>query len=343
MKSYSAETRKTRMKILCAIGINAILFILILSLAMLNGPDSTTNAATTPRSAADPNSYGDLYYYSDSQAASHLNTQLAGMSDVNTYGTIYQVDTQADEYSGLFFLDHEMGGSRYWEIGDEETEAYSDGVTRKILCYYHGGWTNGSLTQQQIQTRAENIAEYFLGGNLPSDAEDPWIVEKVTLQKVVLDPDSGNPQVTNCRYWYVQFNRTKDATPNDITTQDYIRLTLNPNGDLKYFIKLWNMDLAQMSTTYTVSQATAETTALTYDGIDNSVYKTSKIIIRPDYFWPVAESPTRDGLPTMAYGLDPVIVWEIWVHDSSDNLCIYFVHGTENRIVGGDMMEEYFV
>lgn len=330
------------MKLAGTIVINAVLFLLILSLAILEGPNTITNAATTPRTSVDPSSYNDLYYSTDSQAASNINTQLAGMGNTNSYGTIYQIDTQADEYSGLFFLDYEIGGVRYWEIGDEETEVYSDGVTREILCYYHGGWFNGSLTQQQIQDRAENIAEYFLGGSLPSDAENPWIYERVTLQKVVLAPDTGNQQTTNCRYWYVQFNRTKAATPDDIPTQDFIRLTLNPNGDLKYYLKVWEMDLSQLSTTYTVSQTAAETTALTYDGIDNSVYKTSKIIVRPDYFWPVAESPTKDGVPVVAYGLDPVIAWEIWVQDSSDNLCIYYVHGTENRVVGGDMIEEFF-
>ena len=324
------------------IGVNAILFILILTgLSMSFGDDhGDVQAATVPKEEIAPANYPDLTHNNVEDAINHVNAHwLQNMvNDPTTYGTIYLLDELSTE--GELFLDHEMGGIIYWELDDGEITVLLQAYSGDIIKYSPNEWTDGSKTQQEIETRAENIINYLCDG-IPDDSMGPDIYEETTIQSIGVDVETYEETVTNYDYWYVWYDRIKDATP-DLITRDFIKLMITPNGDLAYYKIVWNMDLADVDISYPVSQSEAENTALEYTGEGSSVSSTVKRILRPDYFWLVPGSPLDEGEPVMVYGLEPVAVWNIEIRDANDNLCIYYVHGIENRIVGGDFIYDYY-
>jgi hypothetical protein len=120
-----------------------------------------------------------------------------------------------------------------------------------------------------------------------------------------------------------------DRLKNDIITEDHIDIWLNPDGSLYFYGKVWNMDLDEFSTTYTVIKDDAESTALSMTGQGSAINWSQKKIVRPNSYW--------DG-NGFDFGASPCCVWDIGV-DFEGNTYIYHIDGNSNEVVGGDYIQ----
>lgn len=303
-----------------------LLLIFSLFLFLSTVPDNDQNmvkAYPIYREEKSPEEYQDLTYATIEDALEAANIQLADM----THGNIYTIDGEHDDFIGRLFLDYFMGGEIYWELSDPDTIIYIDGYGGKILYYDHTGWTTGTLTETQILDQAEFVAEQF--EEIPDDAEEPEAKLRTPITAIAVNVETNGTLTDEYDYWFVQYNRSK----NGIIAEDNIRLMLNKNGDLHVYTKIWNMDLASLSTTYTVAAGEAEYTASQHAGGNSTVQESFEKIVRPNEFWSTGD---------FQYGTNPVSVWEVWVQDENNTLRIYHVHGTQNTIVGGGVVPCYY-
>lgn len=336
------DDKRTKKPSFIAISANICFLILFLAFVMnlKTNSNSNVNAEAVRREQIEPDNYNDLEFSTSVEAVDEANSILLGMTDENLYGVIYTIDKENPTFMGRLFIDYNLGGCIYWVVEDDFTSVSIDAYSGEILSYDHTGWSDGAYSAAQSESRAENIIEYFLESSIPSNSEGPVTSSHSPLTWSGMD-QSGEVAEEEWTYWYVQYNRTKD----NINSVDTIFVMIDLSGNLAYFNKAWHMDFSALDTTYSVTQSQAESTALTYDGTNNEVKRSEKRIVRPDYFWVVAESPLDEitNEPYITYGLPPVCVWEVWIKDSEDNLCIYFVHGQEDRIVGGDFSHEFYL
>ena len=259
------------------------------------------------------------------EAVSEANGQLSSMTE----GNIYLINDSNVDFMGRLILDHNMGNILYWELSEEETIAYLDAYTGEILYYDHTGCTMGTLTQQEIETRAEIIAEQFAA--LPSDISqvNSELIESYSTVKY--DAENNETLLTEYYYWYIDYNRMKDG----IITEDHLRLLLNRNGDLQTYYRIWNMALNELDTTCAVTKTEAENTAHQAAGQNSTVHESSKMIVRPNCFW-------DDEIEGFTYGEAPMIVWVVYVEDWQKNQLIYHINGKINTIVGGNIITYYY-
>jgi hypothetical protein len=284
------------------------------------------SAYSVPKEHIEPGDYPDLTYSTPEAAIEEANDQLSEM----TYGDIETIDDECDSYRWELILDHYMGNIIYWELTTEEAGVYIDGYTGEIVHYYnYYDWEDGSLDESEILLLAASIADQFM--SLPQDRSSPSaeLEETYRFEYWINSTDSFGSVSESC--WIVQYDRIKDS----ITSEDNIELYIDKSGRLYSYTKIWNMDLEEFSTTYSVTESQAIETALDDAGSGSSSHSCVKKIVRPNRFY-------DEGEDDIQYGLDPNIVWEIWVEDTDLNLCLYHVHGTQNTIVGGDFSHLYY-
>ena len=305
------------------------------------GDNIQVKAEELRREVASPVSYPEVDPNLDtpSEALSEVNSQLNQM----TYGGIQLIDgNDAENYTINFYIDYEMGGILYWEIGDTNIYSKLNAVTGEIIFYFHAGWTPGSLTQSEIAYLVPSIANQF--HTLPQDSDGPYIDYQPDYFTLVgVDPETDDETTTIWDFWYIEYHRKKES----VRCADNITLTLDSSGYLRCYMKIWNMDLSQFSVSTQYHEVDAELTALAYFSGSQlrGSHQTSKWIVRPNFFWEVPESPLdSEGNATMAYGLDPVVVWVVALDDSDGNICFVWVDGNSNKIVGGTaiMVESTF-
>jgi len=264
-----------------------------------------------------------LHVTDASSALTHANDQLVDMN----VGSIHTLDENDPNYMVTCFRDYEIGDEVYWELEDSNTTVYVWADNGEIIFYEHTGWVTGSMTKNQILSQAATIANQF--EDLPSDRTNPeanFYSDKIEIG--LCNQVTQDEIVSYKSCWEIIYNRSK----NNIITEDHIQLLLLPNGYLSQYSKVWFMQLDSFSTSYTVSQATAETTAEALFGGNSHAETSYKRIVRPNNIW----------FGTFNYGSSPGCVWEVWIHDDDDNLCLVQVDGTLNTIVGGDIIENYY-
>ncbi len=301
---------------------------------VLAGEDDAGHDVTTDRVAVFPACYF-IEYRTWEEALEAANARLSGMK----CAPVNYIDGDSGDFTAMFYLDHEMGNILYWELSSGGVEVclnpYSGEIIRYWQCDYYSEARN--LTQVQIEEIAEEVADELLpGSGLPREHEEPWTrFRENAITYGSINDDTGEETTTTRSFWRVRFNRTKDS----ITTTDHIEVSLDRDGNLRSYRKVWYMDLDGLNTDCRVSGEEAENAAIEFKfkGQDCSVRKTEKMIVRPDYYWIVPDSPVdEEGYPSDAYGLDPRVVWAIHIEDAHGNLCIFHVDGMNCRIIGGD-------
>lgn len=332
MRKNIVEKKKRRRERISQIFIgiilgSGILLMLSLFLGAQNSEVMIASASTSMREEVEAEDYEDLTYSTVNEALTEANGQLTVM---NT-GDIYTINENDNEFTARLFMDYLRGGVLYWELGDSGTTIFIDAYSGEIYHYIHySEWSEGEIDQEDAEEQAEIISMQF--ADLPKDLTRPETDFKVLYKSIGMDPVSleftGN--VTK-DYWCVIFYRVKD----DIVADDHIRLYLDPTGNLHSYEKVWNMDLTDVCTTYTVTQESAESTALTCAGEGSISETTEKMIMRPDYFW-------TEGENGRIFGEEPVCIWSVYVEDSDHNLRMYYIHGTSGNIVGGDFASFYY-
>lgn len=316
--------KKAKLNIVVVAAINVLLLYSLFSFLFYDGLDEgTVTAASEMRVEADPNTTEGIIYTTPETALSQANNQLDDM----TVGDIETIDNE-DSFNAGFYRDYEMGDIYYWELYDSDTIVCLDAVSGEIVLYANNIHRTGSMSSSQIESQATTIANGFCA--LPGDrsgAVTTYLENVLTeYDEDPEDPEQNNTTVHNL--WTVEFTRTKSG----INAEDHIRLVLAPNGDLVTYRKYWNMDLQSLETYYSVTKPQAEITALNAAGAGSTVHSSEKMIVRPNYSWST----------NIEFGNDPCAVWEVYVEDSDENLCIYHVHRTSNTIIGGDFVDGYY-
>lgn len=302
----------------------------------MNDTDNTTVEAYSTRTEHFDASAGlgmGLSYDDAEDAADDANDLLTEMG----LGGIHTIDTTDSEFSGAIVWDHQIGNVHYWILYDEFIEIWllDNGLVNnepdiEIIFYYFYDYIEGTSTKQEIETNAPTIANQF--ATLPTPRVGPETEYITNMEEIEID-DDGDLTYRNLSYWTVFYNRTYD----DILCSDFIKLMFYPNGDLHLYMKVWFMDLSSFSTTYDVTQTEAEDTATDYPGTGSTDRDCNKKIVRPGYEWEVI------GHTTPEYGNNPMIVWEVYVEDADENLCIFYVDGVnDDAIVGGGYIPFYY-
>jgi hypothetical protein len=317
-KPKQKESPGRNVRGLAGIAINVLLISALIVLAMsFKYDDSGATAGTVPAEELDPSQYQYLTYNDNESALEEINDQLSTMS----YGNIQTVDDNSEIYTARLMRDYEMGDIIYWEISDEVITVAMDADTGEIIYYHNGDHKSGDFTESQAAAIAFEMANQFY--TLPSDKSSPNTRTTTPITWVKRNSSTNETTIINETYYITQYKRLK----NTIVTEDTIVVTLDTEGNLCGYSKIWWMDLSSFSTTYTIAQNDAEQTALTHAGAGSEVNATFKKIVRPNKSW------TEDDV---YYGEDPTLVWSIYVKDADDNLRIYHVDGVLGTIVGGD-------
>ena len=333
-KYYKDKKTYPKYKLILGLIINILLILSIyyLIVASNESNESIVEAAIDPDEILDPNDYTSLPYPTDSAAATEANTQLGQMQ----YGGILTIDTTSEDYCFELIRSYELGDIIYWELSDDMCEISIDANTGEIFFYNRYDWYDGDLEENDALTLAIQVANQF--ATLPDDKSSPEIYLEDSFSWQGFNPETGVlSESEDWNYWTIEYDRVKD----NIITEDHMFISLNLNGYLSCYFKKWNMDLDTLSTTYSINQTQAESTAINYLG-NGTVKKADKGIVRPNYYWPVPESPLdEEGNKTIAFGEDPVIAWCIGIKDD-DDLCIIHVHGITNKIIGGEVVPEWY-
>jgi hypothetical protein len=341
MKTKKKRNSENDRRVIVPAVIINILFlssIVYLVSSFYDGSDSEALAADVERIEVDPGEYPGIEYETVEEALIEANSQLGVMA----YGDIQTIDSGDESFVGRLFRDYEIGDELYWELGDSQTEVYLEAYNGAIIFYDRLDWFEGSLSEGQIESEAYLIANQF--ETLPADREGPSTSYETTFS-FIENIDNESDEVSDLDYWTVRYDRVKEQ----ITTEDHIRMMLCPNGYLGLYRKVWYMDWTGFSPTYTVSKENAELTAKTYHdteyGDNNSVIMdTYKLIVRPNYFWHVPESPLdEEDNPILAYGLPRQNVWVVLISDDNDDQFVFHVDGKNDKIVGGDFTFEYYI
>ena len=327
------------------VGVMVNIIIIISIIALIGRNESGSNATAYHlelRSESNPWEHQEVTLTDVSSAASAANLILAGMqSDPEAYGSFFQINQQCDRFMGVFYLDHDIGNVLYWELRDRNVTVWIDAIEEKIIHYSRTSWSDGSFDEEAAEGRAENILTGF-HGSIPNDAEDPTCSLDQWTTTVLFNSTTNEKTYANRSYWTIRYDRVWDSGQGSgqdkLPTEDFVVVNLDKSGTCTHYSYIWYMDLDSVNKNYSVDQQDAESTATSYAGQGSVVVTTEKMIVRPNYFWPVAGGPTDDeDEPTSAYGEDPIIVYAIWVRHSEidDDLWMYHVDGRENEIVGG--------
>jgi len=315
-----------------------IVNLLVISLIIISIWNPTSDvahveAAIVHDEEVDPINFPSIEYSSAEIALDEANEQLSEME----LGNIYTIDDEDEYFYGRLIGSYEMGDVLNWDLGDDFTEVSLEAYTGEILYYHHYGYSEGDLTESQARVLAGFIVLQF--DTIPNDSEEPIVYEDTTFTWTETDSDTMMEDIDEVwNYWVADFNRSKDS----IQTDDKITVVMNPNGDLNEYYKDWNMDLNEFSTYYLVSIGEAEDAALDYLG-EGTVLAINKRIVRPNYHWEVPESPLDiDENATIAFGLDPKIVWSVFIKDDNDGACLIHVDGINEKIIGGTYIPHYY-
>jgi hypothetical protein len=326
LKKKDENSASIRAKTIFGIVVNILLIGSILFLALDNGqaPIPSAGASYLEFEEVDPSEYETIDYDNAEDAVDAANDMLDDMLT----GHIQTIDDEDDDnFTAMLIRDYTMGDVIYWSLGDSDTTVFLHAFDEEIIHYFNMEYFPGSMNQAQIESQAATIAGQF--ATLPTDRQGPSTTfEDDNIVITSTDIDDQSETVAEYDYWYVEYDRVKD----NIQAEDRILVVLNPNGYLACYIKVWNMALGSLSTSYTVSQASAEATALNDAGPGSSVTDTQKMIVRPNDNW--GEDPT--------WGTNPMCVWQVDVRDADDNAILYHIDGNNNVIVGGDFTFGYY-
>ncbi|MHA2402231.1 MAG: hypothetical protein ACXADH_04505 [Candidatus Kariarchaeaceae archaeon] len=319
-KRYNGNASLSPIKLIITGIINiTFVFMIILSLDVSDNEDILAHANSEMRVEVDPGGFGGLEITSLEDALAEANSQLQAMS----LGDIRTINPSDIGYYGRFIRDYEMGDILYWELGDSTTDVYINARTSELIYYYSGIWADGTMSESQIEQRAIDIANQF--SSFPDQYDGPTTTFFPTSVRRILNHTTDEIYDYSDSQWMLEYDRIKD----EIIAEDNIDIWVNPDGSLYYYYKEWNMDLDEFSTTYTVSQEDAESTALAMTGQGSSINSSRKTIVRPNSFWIGDE---------FTFGLNPSCIWEIVV-DHEGNTYIYQIDGNTNEIIGGDYIQ----
>ncbi len=325
---YKNQNDNNRFPIVAGVAINVMIIFSIVFILYEgnNGNDGLVSGSSDPWIKLDPEEYQNLTYSTSASALEETNDQLSEM----LVGDIQEVDSEDEDYTAFLIQDFEIGNVIYWKLSDSFTSVYLDANTGEIIFYSTDNWIDGSLSQSNIESQAYQIASQFCTVPSPPDRSVPLTSLETPLSGVGFESEETSTQY-DYPYWYVEYDRLK----TNIHAQDMIRLIINPNGYLHCYYKIWNMDLNGFSTSYSVTQTSAEATAITHAGPGSTVQSVEKRIVRPNEFW------TNEN--EIVFGEDPKCVWEICVKDAEDNLRIYHIDGNlAQTISGGDFFYSYY-
>jgi hypothetical protein len=320
-------------KLNIGIGMCACFVIVSLFLISIGGPVSYgVDGAYIEKEIVTPGSCPGLVLTTAQFALSVVNQKLGTM----TYGDIHTINgTRLD---AALIKNYKMGSIVYWELTDELVTVDINGYSQEIIHYtINSDIQTGTLNQGQITTLANNIASQFCP--LPADKgtvavsfEHFGMIFTSDMTDNLTDPNVYNYSVdtdcTNQTMWCAKWFRYK----NSIESTDCIIEYIDGNGNLQNYYKDWNMNLGSLSTSYSVTQTSAENLAKSFIGINNvSVLNTNKMICRPNKIF--------EGNGTYQYGNNPKCIWVVRIRDllPAMNLTTYTIHvdGVNGAIVGG--------
>lgn len=256
--------------------------------------------------------------YPYTAALDEANRQLEDME----LGNISTLDRDSHEFEAHLILDYEAGSVMYWRFDDGDVEVEFDAYSGEIIAYYNygiPGYPPGNISEEEVLNLSEAIAEQF--APIPSDASEPSATRYLRSSHTSVDPN-GTINQSEEYAWTVWYQRLVDG----IVANDIIDITLNEDGTLASYYKIWWMDLEDLDTEYTVTREEAIETALDAFGHDLMVGLCEKRVLRPN---------NEFGDQTY-WGTPPMSVWTVRLLD--DGLFVYGVDvhpRKDDTIVGG--------
>ena len=306
-------------------GVLCLVALLALAVWATNPPAPQASDEELPWVVVDPAAYPTKNYATATIAAGYANQQLSAIED----GNIETIDTQCDYFGGELLKVSYMGNKIVWNIFDDNVTVWMDAFDDEIVQYFRTGKFSGSIDQGTAQTTCEDIVDAFC--DLPDDADVGNISLETLYEEGCYDPLEESWGYVNVSSWKHTYNRIYDG----IQTTDRIYTLLNTDGTLAFYEKDWYMDLNQLSTEYSVTQAEAEETCADWVERGNLSISSEKRIVRPNAFY------NYDDNINITFTANPVCVWEVKVSLLGDDVN-WMVNGTWYNYTYGDNWEYTF-
>jgi len=254
-------------------------------------------------------------------ALDETNRQLEEME----LGNISTIDPDSNEFKARLILDYKAGSVMYWRFEDDEVEVDFDAYSGEIIHYLRLlPQIPGNLSSEEALGIAEGIAEQF--APIPDDVLDIFELR----DSYPVEEGYGDTTASSSDAWYILFNRGYDE---EIRTTDEIRLIIAMDGTLHKYDKHWWMDLKDLDTEFTVSQAEATMTAMVEFGEGFVPGNITERVVRPNNFF--------EG--TTYYSTPPLDVWEVQMYTTDGRLAArVHIHPRQaDTIVGGQEFPYY--